>query len=210
MIAARAHFVDGRGDQFLAGTRLAQQQDRGSCCGHLLGLHQDALEGLAAADKAAVPMQCLDLLPQVHVLLLELVAKMADFLASVPQPVVTFLQRPVVVGAGDRIGKHLADELELPHQCLGPIVLPTDRSEAYCAKPGSSNRQRDQHGRACAIPLPGLFVLRSLGGQIVESGHNDHLAPLQLLDTPGKECAGVGMARNRRGIRALKDMRQLE
>ena len=50
--AARAEPVDGLGDQFLAGARLAQQQHRGVRLGHLPGEPIDILHGRAGADQA--------------------------------------------------------------------------------------------------------------------------------------------------------------
>ena len=50
--AAAAEAVDGGGDQFLAGARLAQQQHRGLAAGHAPGQAIDVLHGLAGPDDA--------------------------------------------------------------------------------------------------------------------------------------------------------------
>ena len=85
VIAPRAYLVDGRSDQFLAGAGFSEQQDGGPGRSHLLRLSQNLIEGPALTNEATMPLLRLDLLSQVHVLLLQLIAQLLQFLVRPPQ-----------------------------------------------------------------------------------------------------------------------------
>jgi hypothetical protein len=63
--------VDGAGDQLLARSRFARDENGGVGPGHVLDLAQDAPDGVAAADDLAEVALQLCLVTQVDVLVLE-------------------------------------------------------------------------------------------------------------------------------------------
>src|SRR5579885_449652 len=78
--APRAAFVDGGGDEFLAGPRLPKNKNRGVGWRDHLHLLQNAAEGRALADDVAEGQSFLDLLAKVVALRLQLPAKSRNFI----------------------------------------------------------------------------------------------------------------------------------
>src|SRR5262245_49391884 len=78
-VLAHAQVVNGAGEKLFAGSRLAEDEDRGACGGDSLDQVEGFLERGALADDLSEIMVELDLLFEVEVLRLKLVLQSLDF-----------------------------------------------------------------------------------------------------------------------------------
>ena len=90
----RAQVVDGAGDELLADAGLAQQQHRARGRADLLRARQNVVQRIALADDALRPLLEPEVLPEVDVLGLEPVAKLANLREGRAQ----LLLRPLALG----------------------------------------------------------------------------------------------------------------
>ncbi len=130
--------MDCRREELLPRARLANQQHRGASRGDLIDLRQHALDGRALAHDVRRPVQLLDLLLEVLVLVEQLVPEPGVLVKGLGELDI----RPL---ASQRTGEDLPQQNQSIDNLRGPRALVPHRAEGQRPHDSAANFQRNGH-----------------------------------------------------------------
>ena len=162
--------MDRLREEFFAGARFTEQEDRSVCGGHALRLGKHFPQGPALADDSPVVVLQSDLPAKIDVFLFEALAKLFVLGKCGPNRLV----RPL---AHQDVGEDLRNHLKPVHERFRPEAFLLHVMERQRADKGpSSRRERDCQGALDAEAAQDLLVAGCLARQILQGGNGNRLA----------------------------------
>src|SRR6188768_1448801 len=171
--------VDRAGEEFLAGSGLAKQQNGGVRAGDLTHAIERVAQHRAVADDLVEPVECLDLLTEVDRFGLELRRQTCQLRLAQPQ-------RPRLTAPVDGERQDFCEQLDAADDDIAPRgeVARTREDQRTGALPGHPNRHADRGSNALgAIAGPVEYLER----EIVRHSDDTHMVAAKETDNVHRE-----------------------